>query len=90
MNCGHDKVPNNVTLCPIKFASKCLLSAELQYSKSEWEALGILQCLEKSHHGCFAKELCVISDNTIGSNDQLRCGIAVLAVTANYVVQSLI
>ena len=61
--CGHDEVPDNVTLCPTTFASKSLLSAEQCYSNIEQEALGKLHGLEKFHHYCFAKEVCVISDH---------------------------
>ena len=32
MNCGHDEVPDNATLCPIVFASKYPLSTEWYYS----------------------------------------------------------
>ena len=28
MNCGHDEVSDNVTLCPFAFASKSLISVE--------------------------------------------------------------
>ena len=28
MNCGHDEVPDNLTLHPITFYSKCLMSTE--------------------------------------------------------------
>ena len=39
MNCGHDEVPDNVTLNPITFAIKCLSSAEWWYSNIKWEPL---------------------------------------------------
>ena len=31
MNCRHNKVPDNVTLCPTAFTSKSLLSTKWQY-----------------------------------------------------------
>ena len=63
MNCGCDEVPDNVTLCPITFASKSLLNAEQWYSNIEWEALGILYGLKKFHHYCFAKKVYVITEH---------------------------
>ena len=41
MNCGHDEVPDNGTLCIIAFVSKSLSSTEVQYN-IEREALGVL------------------------------------------------
>ena len=35
MNGGHDEVPHNVTLCPIAFAIKSLMSAEQYYRNIE-------------------------------------------------------
>ena len=46
MNSGYDEVPDNVTLCPIVFDSKGLLSAECKYTNIEWEALDILHGLK--------------------------------------------
>ena len=47
--------PDNTVLRPITFASKSLASAEHRYSNIEREALGILHCLKKFHHYCFAR-----------------------------------
>ena len=55
MNCGHDDVPENITIHPLAFISKCLSSAEQWYSNVEWETLGILYGFEKFHHWCFVK-----------------------------------
>ena len=57
MNCRHDKVPGNATLHPIAFTKKNLLGAECCYHNIEYEALGILNGLEKFHHFCFAREV---------------------------------
>ena len=64
MNFGQFEVPNNVTLCPIAFASKSLSSAELQHSSLKHEALVIWHGLERFHHYSFAKEVCAITDHT--------------------------
>ena len=56
MNCGHDKVPDNASLCPIAFASKGLWHTEQHHSNIECEVLGIIHGLEKVHHYCFARE----------------------------------
>ena len=56
MNCGHDEVPDNTTLCPIAFASKSLSSIEQCYSNIEHEDLGVPHRLEKSDHYCFARK----------------------------------
>ena len=56
MNCGHNEVPDNITLCPIAFASKVLSNAELQYSNIKWEALGTLHGIEKLHHYCLVRK----------------------------------
>ena len=45
-------VPQNITLCPIAFASKGLTGVEWKYSNIKWEVLGILHGLEKFHHYC--------------------------------------
>ena len=29
MNCGHDEVPDNVTICPTAFTSKCIQCGEV-------------------------------------------------------------
>ena len=63
MNCGHDEVPDNATPCPISFASKSQLSAMWYYINTKQEGLGILYSLEKFHHYCFPKELCVITNH---------------------------
>ena len=63
MNCGHDKVPDNVILCPIAFASKSLSSAEWWHNNIEWGELGILHGLKRFHHYCFAKEIYKIMDH---------------------------
>ena len=51
--CQKEVVPQNITLCPIAFASKSLTGVEQRYSNIKWEALGILHGLEKFHHYCF-------------------------------------
>ena len=63
MNCGHDDVPDNVTLHPILPANRSLLGAEWQYSNIKWEAFGILPGLEKFYCYCFGKDVCVIMDH---------------------------
>ena len=63
MNCGLDEVLNNVTLCSIAFSSKCLSCAEWWYYKIIGEPFGILHGLERFHHYCFSKEVCVIMDH---------------------------
>ena len=63
MNYGHDEIPDNVMLWPIPFASKIISSAEWQYSDIECKASGILHWLEKFHHYCFMRELCIITDH---------------------------
>ena len=42
INCEHDEIPDNATLCPATFASKRLSSAEWQYSNKQWETLAKL------------------------------------------------
>ena len=49
LNCGHDKIPDNVIMWLIAFASKSLSSVEQHLSNTEHEAVGILHALEKSH-----------------------------------------
>ena len=63
MNSGHDEVSANVTPLPMACTSKSLSDAEWWYSNIEWEALEILQGLQKFHHYCFAREVCVIMDH---------------------------
>ena len=46
MNCGCDKVPNNVIFNPTAFASKSVSSMEGWCSNIEREALGLLHGLE--------------------------------------------
>ena len=48
--CQKGVAPNNITLCPIVFASKSVIGAEWRYSNIECEVLGILHGLEKFHH----------------------------------------
>ena len=62
MNCRCDEVPNSVTLHPIAFSSKILSGAKWHYSNIEWEVHRILHGLEKFHHYCFAKDVCVLND----------------------------
>ena len=62
MNCGNDEIPYNVTLHPITFACKSLFNAKQCYRHFEWKASGILHGLGKFHHYCFAKEVCLITD----------------------------
>ena len=47
MNCGHYRVSDNATLCPITYTSNTLLSTEWWYSNIKWEALGILHGLKE-------------------------------------------
>ena len=35
MNCGHNKIPDNATMCPMAFTSRSLLSAEWCYNNIE-------------------------------------------------------
>ena len=63
MNCGHDVVPESITLHPIVFASKSLLSDMHCYSNIEQWAFRILHRIEKFHHYYFAKEVCIITDH---------------------------
>ena len=63
MNSGHDKVPDNVILCPITFTSKTLSCVEQCYSNTEHDAMEILHGLERFHHYCFAREVCIITDH---------------------------
>ena len=62
MKYGQDEVSDNTALHSSAFASKSLSSVDWQYSNIEWEALGILHRLEKFHHYCFGKEVCIITD----------------------------
>ena len=59
--CQKDIAPDNVTVCPIAFASKSLTGAEHRYSNIEREALGILHGLKKFHHYCFVREVLIIT-----------------------------
>ena len=54
-------MPDNVTLHPITFDSKRLLSAEQCYSNTKHEAMGILLGLMKFPHYCFAMEVCIFT-----------------------------
>ena len=45
INCGHDEVPDNVTLHPIAIANKSLSSVEQWYNNIKWEALNLLHGL---------------------------------------------
>ena len=65
MNCGHDEVLDNATLCLIAFACKSLSSMQWWYSNIEREALGILHGLEIFHPYCFTKEVHVITDHKL-------------------------
>ena len=64
MNSGHDEVQDNAILCPTAFASKIPSSAKWYYKNIEWEALGILHCLKKLCHYCFAKVVYVFNSGT--------------------------
>ena len=55
--------PDNITLCPIAFASKSLIGAEWRYSNIKQEALSILHSLEKFHHYCFGREVLIITNH---------------------------
>ena len=61
--CQRDVVPDNTSLRPIAFTSKCLTGAEWRYSNIEWETLGILHGLEKFHYYCFGREILIITDH---------------------------
>ena len=50
MNCEYDKVPDDMTLCPIAIASKSVSITEQQFSNIERETLDIVDWLEKFHH----------------------------------------
>ena len=52
-DCQMGVAPQNITLCPIAFASKSHIGAEQRYSNIECEVLGILHSLEKFNHYCF-------------------------------------
>ena len=60
INFGCDEVTDNTILHQIVFASKILLNTDQHYSNIECEALGILHGLEKFHHYCFTREVCII------------------------------
>ena len=62
-SCPRDKAPDNSTLRPITFASKCLSNMEKRYSNIEREALGILHGLMKFHHHCFIRHVSIITDH---------------------------
>ena len=47
---------------PNCFCEQSLLNAEQHCDNIEWEVPRILDGLERSHHYCFAKEACVITD----------------------------
>ena len=61
--CQKGIAPDNITLHPIAFASKSLMSVEWRYSNIECDALGILHGLEKFHHYCFGREVLIITDH---------------------------
>ena len=63
MTCPRDTAPDDTILRPIAFASKGLTSAEQRYSSIEREVLGLLHCLERFHHYCFAREVSIITDH---------------------------
>ena len=63
MNCRWDEVPDNTALCPTAFTNKNLSSVKWQYSKIEWEVIGMLHGLEKLHHYCFAKEINITTNH---------------------------
>ena len=57
--------PQNITLCPIAFASKSCTGVEQMYSNMKHETLGILHNLEKFHHYCFGQEVLIITDHKL-------------------------
>ena len=61
--CQKDITPDNTILCPITFATKSLTGAELKYSNTEKETLGILHRLKKFHHYCFARKVHIITNH---------------------------
>ena len=61
--CQKGIAPDNITLCPIAFASKSLTSVEWRYSNTKCEVLGILHGLEKFHHYHFGREVLIITDH---------------------------
>ena len=63
VNCGHDEVPDSVTLHLTESASKGLSNVQQQYSNIEQEALGILHRIKKFDHYCFALDIYVITDH---------------------------
>ena len=63
LNCRHDKVPDNVIFWSTAFASMSLSSVQRNYSKTEWNALGIVHRLENFHHYCFVREVSIITDH---------------------------
>ena len=60
--CQTHVAPNNTIICPIAFASKCLMGTEHCYSNIKCKALGILYGLEKFHDYCFSREVLMITD----------------------------
>ena len=81
--CQKDTAPDNSNLHPIAFASKILTGTEQRYSNIECKALGILHGLEKFRHGCFGREVLVITDhkplvsifkkNVVTLSQQIQC-----------------
>ena len=65
MNCGHDEVPDNPTLCPIAFASESLSSTEWHYSNKECEALEIIHKLDNFHLYPFAREVKSVTNHKL-------------------------
>ena len=62
-NCGCDEIPDNAIFHPTAFTSNSLSNVEWHYSNMECEALGILNGLEKFHHYCFVREVCIVTDH---------------------------
>ena len=63
MNCVHDEIPDNAILHFITLTSKILSTMEWYYSNIKHETLGILDGLEKPHHYCFVRAVCMINDH---------------------------
>ena len=63
MNCGCDKIPDNITLHPSPFASKSLIKCWVALQQYRMASPWNTTCLEMLHHHCFAKEVCLITDH---------------------------
>ena len=63
MQFPRNETPNSAALWSVTSVSKSLTSTESRYSTIERESLGILHCLEKFHHYCFACEVIVITNH---------------------------